>query len=179
VLVFTPTKYKLFHFINRQTRVQPKLTPLPLDDGTLVPASQEAERYLGFWLDPELSFALHRAKAVIKAGTSLAALRGLAGSTWGVSIMVMRRIYKTVVIPQMLYRAAARYQASMPAKERNQIVQQFASVQKRAAVLISVIFRTTAAEALNIELHLTPMKHQIERMVPDLDTRRFRQSDGA
>jgi hypothetical protein len=46
--VFTPSKYKLLHFINPQTGVQPKWTPLPLDDGTLVSASQEAERYLGF-----------------------------------------------------------------------------------------------------------------------------------
>jgi hypothetical protein len=53
----------------------------------------------------------------------------------------------------------------MPAKERNQIVRQFASIQKRAAVLISGAFRTTAAEALNIELYLTPMKHQIGQVV--------------
>jgi hypothetical protein len=45
--------------------------------------------------------------------------------------MAMRRIYQAVVIPQMLYGAAAWYQASMPAKERNQIVRQFASGQKR------------------------------------------------
>jgi hypothetical protein len=71
----------------------------------------------------------------------------------------MRRIYQIVVIPQILYETAAWYQASMPAKERNHIVQQFASVQKRAAVLISGVFRTTAAETLNIKLYLTLMKH--------------------
>jgi hypothetical protein len=57
------------------------------------------------------------------------------------------------------------YQASMPAKERNQIIRQFSSVQKRAAVLISGTFCTTAAKALNVELYLTPMKHQIKRVV--------------
>jgi hypothetical protein len=31
--------------------------------------------------------------------------------------MAMRRIYQAVVIPQMLYDAAAWYQASMPAKK--------------------------------------------------------------
>jgi hypothetical protein len=79
--------------------------------------------------------------------------------------MAMRRTYQAVVIPQMLYGAAAWCQASMPAKERNQIIRQFSSVQKRAAVLIGGAFRTTAAEALNIELYLTLMKHQIERVV--------------
>jgi hypothetical protein len=36
--------------------------------------------------------------------------------------MAMRRIYQVVVILQMLYEAAAWYQVSMSAKERNQIV---------------------------------------------------------
>jgi hypothetical protein len=135
------------------------LTPLPLDNGTLVSASQEAEHYLGFWLDPELPFTSLRAKAVAKAGTSLIILRGLAGSTWGVTIMAMRRIYQIVVIPQMLYRAAAWYQASMPAKERNHIVQQFVSVQKRTAVLISRVFHTTVAKVINIKLYLTLIKY--------------------
>ncbi|KAF7587603.1 hypothetical protein BBP40_007002 [Aspergillus hancockii] len=40
-----------------------------LASGISVPVSQEAERYLGLWLDLELSFVLHRAKAVAKAGT--------------------------------------------------------------------------------------------------------------
>jgi hypothetical protein len=79
--------------------------------------------------------------------------------------MAMRRIYQAVVIPQILYGAAAWYQESMPAKKRNQIIQQFAFIQKRAAALISGAFRTTAAEALNIKLYLTPMKHQIEQVV--------------
>jgi hypothetical protein len=65
----------------------------------------------------------------------------------------------------MLYGAAAWYQASMAAKERNHIIQQFISIQKRAAILISGAFRTTAAEPLNIELYLTLMKHQIEQVV--------------
>jgi hypothetical protein len=73
--------------------------------------------------------------------------------------MAMRRIYQAVVIPQMLYGATAWYQASMPAKERNHIIQQFASVQNKAVILISGAFRTTVAEVLNIELYLTPMKH--------------------
>jgi hypothetical protein len=42
--------------------------------------------------------------------------------------MAMRRIYQAMVTLQMLYGAAAWYQVSMPAKNRNQIVRQFASV---------------------------------------------------
>jgi ribonuclease HI len=41
-------------------------------------------------------------------------------------------------------------------------VRQLTKVQKRAAIIISGAFRATAAEALNIELYLLPMKMQLE-----------------
>jgi hypothetical protein len=73
--------------------------------------------------------------------------------------MVIRRIYQVVVILQIFYKTTAWYQASMPAKERNHIVQQLASVQKRAAVLISRALRMPVAEAVNMELYLTLIKY--------------------
>jgi hypothetical protein len=63
----------------------------------------------------------------------------------------------------MLYGVAAWFQpGALTKKETNKTVREFAVIQKRAAVLISGAFRTTAAEALNIELHLLPMKLQME-----------------
>jgi hypothetical protein len=69
------------HFVNPQ-ELQPEYTPLVLPETTVM-ATTTAERYLGFSLDPRLEFHHHRERAVAKAGTSLQALRGLAGSTWG------------------------------------------------------------------------------------------------
>ncbi|OJJ83536.1 uncharacterized protein ASPGLDRAFT_36277 [Aspergillus glaucus CBS 516.65] len=59
----------------------------------------------------------------------------------------------------------------MSAKESNNIVRQFASVQKRAAVIMGGAFRTTAMAALNVELYLPPMKVQMERMVRETAVR--------
>jgi hypothetical protein len=42
------------------------------------------------------------------------------------------------------------------------IAKQFAKIQKRAAIIISGAFQATAAEALDIELYLLPMKMQLE-----------------
>ncbi|KAJ5652969.1 zinc knuckle domain protein [Penicillium longicatenatum] len=63
-----------------QRKVDPQYTPLCLD-GHTVAATRTAERYLGYWLDPELEFQDHREKAIEKADVSLQALRSLAGST--------------------------------------------------------------------------------------------------
>lgn len=133
--VFDHKKYKLIHFINPNTDVQPRHTALPLENVT-VHATKDAERYLGIWLDPELTFEKHREKAVAKAGTSLQAIRGLAGSTWGASLTVMWRLYQAIIIPQMLHGIAAWFQPAT-AKQRDTITRKFAKIQHRAACLIS------------------------------------------
>lgn len=84
---------------------------LPIKDrstGCIIRPVEHA-KYLGIWLDKTLSFRVHRSKAVAKANGSLAALRSISGSTWGTSLLSMRKIYLAVVIPQMLYGVAAWY----------------------------------------------------------------------
>ncbi|KUL82030.1 hypothetical protein ZTR_11395 [Talaromyces verruculosus] len=112
-----------------------------------------------------LTFTEHRSQAIAKAGTGLEALRGLAGSTWGVALGSMRRVYQAVIIPQMLYGAAAWFQPGiMTQKQITNTIKDFASIQKRAACLISGAFRTTASEALNVRLHLLPIRQQLDQL---------------
>lgn len=68
--VFDIKKYKLIHFVNPRSSIQPKYTPLELS-GTRIEATRSAKKYLSFWLDPELNFQHHQDKAVAKAGVSL------------------------------------------------------------------------------------------------------------
>jgi hypothetical protein len=56
---------------------------------------------------------------VAKAGTSLQALRGLAGSTWGVALSSMRCLYQAIIVPQMLYGVASWFRPDAD-KEANQ-----------------------------------------------------------
>ncbi|KAG0160607.1 hypothetical protein PDIDSM_8137 [Penicillium digitatum] len=145
--VFDPKKYALIHF------------------GTTVQATTTAERYLGVWLDPGLTFQHHRQQMLAKAGVSLQALRGLTGSTWGASLSAMRAIYQAVMIPQMLFGAAAWHSPLTSTLRERSYVKQFANIQSRAACLMSGAFKTTAREALDIELHLLPMQQQLDRLV--------------
>jgi ribonuclease HI len=164
--VFDPKKYALIHFVNTK-EVDPQYTSLNLR-GHSVKATRTAERYLGYWLDPGLEFHHHREKAVAKASVSLQALRSLAGSTWGASVYAMRRIYQAVIIPQMLFGVSAWYQPMLISKSKaRNMCHPFVAIQKQAACLISGAFRTTAAEALNSELHLPPISIQMNRLVQE------------
>ncbi|QQK42055.1 reverse transcriptase [Penicillium digitatum] len=161
--VFDPKKYALIHFVNPESGGE-EHTPLVLQ-GTTVQATTTAERYLGVWLDPGLTFQHHRQQMLAKAGVSLQALRGLTGSTWGASLSAMRAIYQAVMIPQMLFGAAAWHSPLTSTLRERSYVKQFANIQSRAACLMSGAFKTTAREALDIELHLLPMQQQLDRLV--------------
>jgi hypothetical protein len=168
--VFDPKKYALIHFVNTE-ELDPQFTQLSLQAHT-VAATRTTERYLGYWLDPELEFHHHPEKAITKADVSLQDLRSLAGSTWGASLSVMRRIYQAVVIPQMLFGVSAWYQPMVISKKKARTISQpFVAIQKRAACLISGAFRTRAAEALNTELHLPPITIHMNRLVKETPLR--------
>ncbi|KAI9034865.1 putative reverse transcriptase, partial [Aspergillus affinis] len=84
-------------------------------------------------------FDTHRAKALVKANGSLEAIRSISGSTWGTSLLSMRRIYLAVVVPQLLYGAAAWYSPTswtVSSKKLQKTVNEFQRIQTRAAVLI-------------------------------------------
>ncbi|KAI9036174.1 putative reverse transcriptase [Aspergillus affinis] len=119
---------------------------LPIKDhatGFIIKPVEHA-KYLGIWLDRTLSFDTHRVKALAKANGTLEALRSISGSTWGTSLLSMRRIYLAVVVPQLLYGAAAWYSPTsrtVSYKKLQKTVNEFQRIQIRAAVLISGAFR--------------------------------------
>lgn len=130
----------------------------------------ECAKYLGVWLDKQLKFDTHRKKLLAKAAGSLEALRGISGSTWGASLMSMRKLYQAVVVPQALWGVSAWYcpaARSMPAWEMTRLVNELVKLQKRAAVLISGAFKSISTAALDIELFLLPMKLRLQQSIEE------------
>jgi hypothetical protein len=122
-------------------------------------------RYLGVYLDKALSFEDHCQNVTMKASGSLEALRSIASSTWGASIKAMQIIYQGVVIPQLLWGVAAWYSPGshvVPVKQLNQVVTSLIRIQRRAAILISSAFKSTAGVALDIKLFIVPIRLRMQ-----------------
>ncbi|KAJ5963981.1 uncharacterized protein N7479_003857 [Penicillium vulpinum] len=110
----------------------------------------DTAKYLGVWLDKHPNFTIHRKKMVAKGAGSLEALRGISGSTWGSSLIAMRKVYQAVIIPQILWGLSAWYcPAARPKGDLEKLTNELTKIQKRAAILISGAFRGTAGAALD------------------------------
>ncbi|BAE65488.1 unnamed protein product [Aspergillus oryzae RIB40] len=193
---FAPDKFELIHFTNpRETETPPQSPGLPPDhpdqiwEVPLPPAGHdqmeiiftdtiikptETAKYLGVWLDKTLSFSIHRTKALAKAHGTLAALKGIAGSTWGAPLRAMRRIYQAVIVPQLFYAAAAWYSpkgGQIVASINQKMLAEFTQIQKQAALLISGAFRGTSAAALNVELYILPVHLQLQQIIEETAVR--------
>jgi hypothetical protein len=151
--IFDPAKSQPIHFINPQKAadIRHKNKPLILENTTLHP--QEVVKYLSIWINKDLTFNEHQKQTVAKANGTLEGLR------W---------IYQAMVVPQLLYTSALWYNyrdSTLKATTKNTIMAQFTKIQKQAGIIISRAYRATAAEALNTELFLLPMRQQLERQL--------------
>ncbi|KAJ5953702.1 hypothetical protein N7454_000598 [Penicillium verhagenii] len=180
---FAPDKFELIHFDNprappcapptqQQTQQQPTniydiiiedpgTDQMPVRD---IKPTQHA-KYLGIWLDKQLTFDTHRQRLIGKANASLEALQSLTGSTWGATLSAMRTAYQAVIIPQMLYGVTAWFPNTTT--KRNQIINSFTKLQRRAAIMIAGAFKSMSAAALNVELFLLPIQLQIEQITQE------------
>ncbi|THC89128.1 hypothetical protein EYZ11_011422 [Aspergillus tanneri] len=87
-----------------------------------------------------------------RANSLLETLKSISGSTWGGSLTAMRKIYRAVAHTR---------------PEFNKIIDQFTKIQKRAAIIISGAFKGTAAVALDAELHLLPIRLQMQKTIEE------------
>ncbi|KAJ5083122.1 hypothetical protein N7456_012549 [Penicillium angulare] len=118
--------------------------------GITIAASTEPAEYLSFRLDQEPGLDFHRTNTAEKAKKSLEALRSLSGSTQGSSVTTMRRVYRAVVLLQILCGASLWWQPQMREQSRH-LVSPFNSAQKQAACLISGAFCTTTPMWIQID----------------------------
>ncbi|KAF5669922.1 reverse transcriptase [Fusarium denticulatum] len=97
--IFAPDKFQLIHFTRTRTRIDVE-EPLQTSWGTIEP--KKTCKYLGLIMDSTLTWKQHIDEVQRKVTKTVNALGSLGGSTWGVTMREMRKIYKGVAIPQMI-----------------------------------------------------------------------------
>jgi hypothetical protein len=177
---FTPDKFELIHFTNPKAPEDPPIffgpreqfdpdtkyqgddtDPVRYPSTTMMIQPVKSAQYLGIYLNKQLTFENHHQNVIAKASGSLKALQNISGSTWGTSLKAMRMIYQGVVVPQLLWGVSAWYSPGshvVPAQQLNQIVTKLIRIQRRAAILISGAFKSTAGMALDIKLFMVPIR---------------------
>lgn len=168
---FAPKKYHLIHMFSKHRSVPrptgPTNTSLWLR-GVEIKA-QSSIRYLGVWLDQHLTGSEHVKMAREKAAQIQAALSSIAGSTWGVTTLQLRRMYTAVLLPQINYGCSAWYIRGghgFKAAE-NKVKRIMESIQYQTLYRIAGAFKTTSRAALEICLHVPPPMITLARMAEE------------
>lgn len=97
---FAPENFQLTHFTRARTRIEVE-RPLRSTWGTI--AAKTTCKYLGITLDRKLKWKEHIEEVCRKATKTVNTLSSLGSSIWGVRMAEMRKIYRGVAVPQMMY----------------------------------------------------------------------------
>jgi ribonuclease HI len=115
-------------------------------------------------MDSALRWKPHVDEVRRKATKTITALSSLGSSTWGLTLGDARKIYRGVVVPQIMYACSAWSNTNWRTRSRpytDKTLAQLQSIQARAARVVSGAYRATSAPALDIETYLLPLEHQI------------------
>jgi ribonuclease HI len=156
---FAPEKFQLVHFTRARTRVDAK-RPLDTAWGKIEPKT--TCKYLGVTLDSKLKWKEHVQEIRRKTTNTVNALSCLGSSTWGIRLADIRKIYRGVALPQMMYACSL---WSNPGGSTDTYtdatLNTLKAIQARAARAICGAFKATSRPALDVETHLLPIEHQI------------------
>ncbi|KAH7462407.1 hypothetical protein FOMA001_g18559 [Fusarium oxysporum f. sp. matthiolae] len=159
--IFAPDKFQLTHFTRTRTRIDVE-EPLQTRWGTIEP--KKTCKYLGLIMDSTLTWKQHIDEIQRKVTKTVNALSSLGGSTWGVTMREMRKIYKGVAVPQMMYACSAWSNANWRTRDKpytERTLSKLQSLQARASRVISGAYKAASIPALDVETYLLPVEQQI------------------
>lgn len=157
--VFAPEKFQLVHFTRSRSRIKVD-RPVQTAWGEIQPTS--TAKYLGVIMDTQLRWKAHTEDIRCRTTKTLNALSALGGSTWGASMVDMRKLYRGVIVPQMMYACSVWSNSSTAGKAyTRKTLETLKSVQAQAARTICGAFRATSQAALDVEAYLLPVEQQI------------------
>ena len=133
---------------------------------------RDSAKFLGVIVDRWLNWKEHTAAAIAKGEKWLNQFGRLARMNKGINAMFVRRLYLTIAIPRLLYGADIylspyrrhKQVAPQPMPTYNiAIMRQLATVQRRAAILITGAMKTTASVVLNTLADLLPIHLAVDK----------------
>lgn len=169
---FAPAKYGLIHMWKkgwgaRRVDRPPSGESITLQGVEVRPTL--SLKYLGVMLDEHLTGESQIAQCRKKAAQLIAALRSIAGMTWGVSTLHLRRMWTAVLLPQISFACSAWYtQGAYGSKSfEDRANSAFRSMQRHVLQCIAGAFRTTAGPALEVCLFVPPATIAIQRLAEE------------
>ncbi|KAJ5543821.1 reverse transcriptase [Penicillium frequentans] len=166
--IFAPAKYGLMHMWKKGVGARkpntPTDIPLMLNGVGIQPTS--SLRYLGIELDENLTGRAQVDRCRKKAAALVAALRSIAGMTWGVNTLNLRRMWTAVLLPQIAFACSAwRTEGAYGMKGVEETARRaMESIQYQALYKIAGAFRTTSRSALEICLFVPPVSITMQRL---------------
>ena len=159
-LVIEHEKSELMHFAcTRLARTQDMQLPLSLSPNEVIRPTT-VWRYLGFRLDPKLTFRAHVAYFAERATTTISAMLMLGNSARGLSPLQRRTLYISCILPLLTYGAPVWYKP----KGAKGLMKPLAAAQHRALRWITGAFRTTPVGALHSLAGVMPIEIHCEKL---------------
>ncbi len=151
---------KLFFFIFSPKRNLPPLTLIV--DNITVPRSSSC-MYLGLTNDDKLSWNLHIYNKCIAVKKMLFLILKCCRLSWGLSRSTISLLYKSSVIPIILYNCAV--WASAVRKKR--VVASLKAAQRPFALVVGRLFKSTSTDAALVLANIVPLHLKVVEIVTE------------
>ena len=153
-LKFSPEKTEVMLFTRR---TKPQIPHELVMNGKNIPFTNKV-RYLGVYLDPQLSWKNHVETKVKAAKQKLLRIKNAMGKLWGVRPLISRWIYTGVVRPALSYAALVWAKAC----ERKGIITLLTKVNRIALMSISYFRRSTPTAGLEVIFQVLPLHIHVQ-----------------
>ena len=162
------TKKRIPNPINPRERIPIPRQALILGNQRI--QSKDTARFLGVMVDNKLNWRAQSAAALAKGQDWLIQFGRLAHSSRGINARYIRQLYLSIAVPQMLYAAdifltpqqnvgkRAKYERSSQAA-----INKLATIQRRAALMITGAMKTTATDVLEVMANLLPFHLLVDK----------------
>ena len=169
-LVIEHGKTEIFHF-NRLHGVfnLPPLDLSPLGGPILCP--KNTWKYLGFLFDRKLTFRQHLDFYSNKALSTVKCMKLLGNSSHGISPIQKHQLYKCCILPIVLYGFQLWFYNKAPLLYHLKLLNK---MQRRAAIWILGMFKTSPSEGIEALAGLIPVKYHLQKLAEHSLIRSFK-----